>query len=477
MYSEMQKYITMWDHLATVYHCPVIQNNFELPYYRVLGNREVSDIHGNVNYIMRLNMEFSEYAASHDNFYICDINYLSAEYGLSKWEDPFYWYMYKYALHVEAIPYLAFEIAKIIKSIFGKNKKGYVLDLDNTLWGGIIGEDGVDNIMLGPEDPEGQAYLEFQQYIKKHEGLGVLLNINSKNDYENAMSGLAHPDSVLSADDFICVKANWNPKDCNFREISDELALLPDSLVFVDDNPAERHIVREQLPGVQAPEIGELWTYIHNIDRNGFFEATILSVDDTSRNNMYKQNVQRNRLQRTFLDYNDYLRSLEMHGEIKAFSDVYMSRIAQLTNKSNQFNLTTKRYTQNEIEAVAKDSDYITLYGKLVDRFGDNGVVSVVIGHKREEECWIELWIMSCRVLKRDLEFAMMDTLVNRCRECGLRKIRGYYYPTAKNAMVKDFYGIQGFEKTSEDKDGNTEWILEINDDYESKNKVIKVED
>lgn len=473
--DEMKKFHGIWERLEEVYHCPIIQNNFEMPFYRLLGNKDASDIHGAVNFITRLNMEFYEYAQIHDNFYICDINYISADYGLREWSDPFYYHMYKYALNVQAIPYLSFNVANIIKSLLGKNKKGFVLDLDNTLWGGVIGDDGVDNIILGPEESEGQVYSEFQRYIKAHKQLGVILNINSKNEYENAISGLRHPDSEFTKDDFIVIKANWEPKDKNLLEISNELNLLPESLVFVDDNPAERHIVSEQLEGVCAPDIGEVHHYIQNIDRNGFFELTTISQDDMKRNEMYKENAKRVQLQASFANYGEYLTSLEMKATIKPFESIFMARIAQLTNKSNQFNLTTRRYIQTEIEAIASDSAYITLYGKLQDKFGDNGVVSVVIGHVIGEECHIDLWIMSCRVLKRDMEFAMMDELVMHCQKQNVKRIIGYYYPTAKNNMVRDFYGVQGFTKIEENEKGDTKWSFEISSNYEQKNHYIKV--
>lgn len=475
--AEYVKYVSVWESLEQRYGCPIIQNNFEMPFYRLLGNKDASDIHGKVNFLTRLNLRFYEYAQTHDNLYICDINYISADYGLKEWSDPFYYHMYKYALNVNAIPYLAFNVANIIKSIFGKNKKGFVLDLDNTLWGGVIGDDGVENIVLGPEESEGQVYSEFQRYIKEHTQLGVILNIDSKNEEENAYAGLAHPDSELSKADFIIVKANWNPKDQNFREIANGLNLLPESLLFIDDNPAERHIVTEQLPGVIAPEIGEVHNYIQNIDRGGYFEATVLSADDQKRNEMYKENAKRLEQQASFADYTDYLMSLDMHAVIRMFEPIYLARIAQLTNKSNQFNLTTRRYTQSEIEALAADRQYITLYGKLIDKFGDNGVVSVVIGHVMGDECHIDLWIMSCRVLKRDMEYAMMDTLVHRCMEQDIKTIYGYYYPTAKNAMVKNFYELQGFEKIREDESGNTTWKYVIDNYYDNKNKIIKVEE
>lgn len=474
--AEVERYKGIWNSLETRYHCPIIQNNFEMPFYRLLGNKDASDIHGKVNFLSRINMEFYSYAQNHKNFYICDINYISADYGLKKWSDPFYWHMYKYAVNVEAIPYLAFNVSNIIKSIFGKNKKGFVLDMDNTLWGGVIGDDGVDNIVLGPEESEGQAYSEFQRYIKEQTSIGVILNIDSKNDEKNALLGLSHPDSDLSRDDFIVIKANWEPKDKNFREIASQLNLGADSLLFIDDNPAERSIVTEHLPSVTAPEIGEVYQYIQNIDRGGYFEVTSLTKDDQNRHEMYRENAKRMEQQSHYSDYREYLLSLEMEGIIESFEPVYMARIAQLTNKSNQFNLTTKRYTQAEIEKTADDNQYITLYGKLIDKFGDNGVVSVVIGHLVDMVCHIDLWIMSCRVLKRDMEYAMMDALVQRCQKAGIKEIRGYYYPTAKNSMVRDFFAVQGFEKLSEDKNGNTVWSYQIPDGYQNKNKVIKVE-
>ena len=475
--SEFEKYKGIWESLKDRYHCPIIQNNFELPYYRLMGNREASDIHGKVNFITRLNLMLDEYAQKNENFYICDINYISADYGLRQWSDPFYFHMYKYALNVNAVPYLSFNVANIIKSIFGKNKKGFVLDLDNTLWGGVIGDDGVEGIKVGPEESEGQVYSEFQRYLKEHKQLGIILNIDSKNDYENAIAGLKHPDSELSEDDFVEIKANWEPKDLNFEAIAKELNLLPESLVFVDDNPAERHIVSEQLKGVCAPELSAVEHFIEVIDRNGFFEVTTLSKDDLKRNEMYKQNAERAKAEASFSNYKDYLLSLNMKGIIKPFEPMYIERISQLSNKSNQFNLTTHRYTVSDIEEIANDENCIALYGKLIDRFGDNGLVSVVIGRIRDDVCDIELWIMSCRVLKRDLEYAMMDELVRRCREKGIRRIVGHYYPTAKNNMVRDFYSLQGFDKICEDDKGNTEWSFEIKDDYQLKNEVIEVED
>ncbi len=475
--NEFTKYSNMWETLFKKYNCPIIQNNFEYPYYRLLGNQDVVIHYGKVNFITRLNLKFAEYAEVNEKFFINDINYQSSLYGLEKWSDQFYWHMYKYSLSVPAIPTLAYNIANIIKAIYGKNKKGLVLDLDNTLWGGVVGDDGVENIAIGQETSEGQVYSEFQQYLKELKNLGMVLNINSKNDLENAIAGLNHPDGILKPEDFIVIKANWQPKSNNMQEIADELNIGVDSLVFIDDNPAERAIINQHIPNVSTPDIQKPEKYIEIIDRAGYFEVTNISSEDLKKNEMYKKNVERKNAISTFENYDEYLKSLQMNAKIEKFIPMYMSRIAQLTNKSNQFNLTTKRYTQSEIEEIANNEEYITLYGKLEDIFGDNGVISVVIGHIKQDVLEIDLWIMSCRVLKRDMEFAMMDELVKTAKQRNINIIKGFYYPTMKNAMVKDFYEMQGFTKIQEDEKGNTVWELEINDNYENKNKFIKVEE
>lgn len=471
--TQYKHYETMWEHLAEKYQCPIIQNNFEMPLYRLMGNKDASDIHGRTNFISRMNMKFYEYAGAHKNFFINDINYLSAAYGLDKWSESLYWHMYKYAVAVPAIPYLSYSVANIIKSLLGKNRRALVLDLDNTLWGGVVGDDGVEGIEIGQETSLGQAYAEFQTYIKEHKDLGIMLNINSKNDYENAIAGLNRPDCVLRPEDFIIIKANWQNKDVNIMELREELNIFPDTMVFVDDNPVEREIVRAQIPGIAVPNVNKVEEYINVIDRSGFFEVTNLSNDDMNRNEMYKANIERKKQESSFANYEDYLLSLQMNAVIKDFDDVFIQRITQLTNKSNQFNLTTKRFTQPEMDAVYASDQYIRLYGKLEDKFGDNGVVTVVIGKKDGEVLHIDLWLMSCRVLKRNMEHTMLDELVSAAKAQGIKTIRGYYYKTAKNNMVKEFYGEMGFTKVETNGD-DTVWVLET-ETYEPKNKVINV--
>ena len=497
--STFAHFTQMWEKLKTDYHCPLIQNNFEYPPYRLYGNRDAYDVHGRVRFVNELNMRFAEYARTHEGFYINDIAYLSALYGLEAWSEPSYWYMYKYALAVPAIPTLAHSVANIVKSIFGKNRKALVLDLDNTLWGGVIGDDGQEGIAIGKETAEGEAYTAFQEYVKAQKDIGIVLNVASKNNEENALAGLRHPDSVLREEDFVYIRANWEPKSENVKGIAEGMNVLPESLVFVDDNPAERDIVTTQVPGVSAPELDVPEHYIRLIDRNGFFEATVVSEDDAKRAEMYRKNVERQKLETAFTDYADYLKSLDMHAVIEAFQPLLFERISQLTNKSNQFNLTTKRFTEDEIAQTAQDATRITLYGRLTDKFGDNGVVSLVIARLQEDAtrkplsaAHVELWLMSCRVLKRDMEYAMMDALVDACKARGVKTIYGYYYPTAKNKMVEGFFEDMGFEKITphsavagsepaslkgkalEDGREDTVWVFDIPDNYEKKNAVIR---
>ncbi len=469
-YGEFE---AMWEHLNETYHCPIIQNNMEPPSYRLLGNYDCVDVRGRVSFLNRLNEKFAEYARSHDFFHVHDIAYLSAIVGLDRFSDPFYWHMYKYAVGVPVMADFCYSLSHVIKAIYGKNKKAFVLDLDNTLWGGVVGDDGPENLEVGQETSSGQAYDAFQKYLKAHKDIGILLNVASKNEEENALAGLNHQDCILKPDDFVVIKANWDPKNVNVAAIAEELNLGIDSLVFVDDNPAEREIISANLPTVSVPAISTVDKYIREIDRHGYFEVLKLSKDDLARNEMYKANVQRAQTLKSFANYGDYLLSLEMEAVIKPFEPLYEARIAQLTNKSNQFNLTTKRYTQSEIEEAAKNR--FTFYGKLADKFGDNGVVTVAIGRPEGTVLHLELWLMSCRVLKRDMELALLDAIVHRCRKNGIDRLMGYYYPTAKNAMVRNFYGDLGFEKVSEDQEGNSIWEFRIPDNYQDKNKVIKV--
>ena len=281
---------------------------------------------------------------------------------------------------------------------------------------------------------------------------------------------------MLTREDFICFKANWEPKSHNVAAMAKELNILPESIVFVDDNPAEREIVRQELPGVAVPEMTCPEEYIAVLDRSGYFEVTTLSADDAKRSAMYRQNLERSQLEQSFGDYNDYLKSLDMHCQIGRFDAPHAERITQLINKTNQFNLTTRRYTAAEISALMENPDYLTLYGRLTDRFGDNGLVTAIIGHREGKVLDLELWIMSCRTFKRRLEHAMFDQLVAQAKAMGIETIIGHYYPTAKNLLVRDFYATIGFEQIAQDDEGNLTFAFTGLADYQPQCGVMEIE-
>ena len=470
---KTEKFKSIWNSLQK-YKCAIIQNNFELPLSRNLGNLDSYDIHGHTHFITMLNLEFAQNARDIKNLYISDINYLSSFIGLEKWFDKHFWYSAKYAVSFEAIPHLSHNLAKIINAILGKTKKCLVLDLDNTCWGGVIGDDGLDGISIGNETAVAESFTAFQKYVKELRKRGITLAVCSKNDLNNAKEGFSHPDSILKLDDFTSFKANWDPKHENILDIAKEINIGIDSLVFIDDNPVERDIVSSQVSFISVPDVGEdVVNFIDHIDRNGYFEVVTLSNDDLNRNKYYEDNKKRSNEQATYKNYDEFLISLDMQAEIKTFSSLYLERITQLTNKTNQFNLTTKRYIFSEMEAMVQNDDYIKIYGRLIDKYGDNGLIALSIGRIKNEQCHIDLWLMSCRVLKRDMEFAMLDNLIYECIEKGVFELIGYYYKTAKNNMVANMYKSFGFELleiNSED----TIWKLDLRT-YKNKNKFIKV--
>ncbi len=474
--AELQRFRMMWEKLRETFHCPIIQNNFELPEFRVMGNLDAAEIQGQSHFINRLNLEFAGYARSHPDFFVNDIHYLAASLGLEKWFNRNNWLLYKYAISHEAIPPLSQNLARMITAIFGRSKKCLVVDLDNTLWGGVIGDDGVGNIKLGRETAIGEAYCDFQAYLKALKNRGVALAICSKNEMENVREGLNHPDSFLHEDDFAAIVANWQPKPENIRLISQKLNLGLESFVFIDDNPAERELVRKELPMVAVPEIGsDVTKFIEFIDRNGYFEPARMSMEDFNRSRYYQENQKRDEMEKNCTTHDDFLRTLEMKAEISCFKPIYLDRITQLTNKTNQFNFTTRRYTLSEMESIARDEKYITLYGRLTDKFGDNGIVSVMVGEVVGEEVRIDLWLMSCRVFNRGMELAMFDCFVEQAKQRNVKTIIGYYFPTAKNEMLSEKLREVGFCLLMKKPDGSSQWKFDVSMAYEPENKFIEI--
>lgn len=472
--QQMARFESYWDKIHAGLGAVIIQNNFDLPRLRPLGNLEASQPFGRVSFLMRLNAEFASYARRDRRFFINDIHYLSAQVGLTEWQGNSYWYSFHMALTPNASIVLARNVAAIVKSIYGKSKKCLVLDLDNTLWGGVIGDDGLQNLILGSDHPVGAAFRDFQQYVKDLKGRGIILAVCSKNDPENAKEGFAHPDSILKLEDFAAFKANWNPKPQNIRELATELNIGLDSIVFVDDNPAERAFVAEQLPEVAVPEVGtDAAVFAEILERERYFEVDRLVHEDLHRASFYSSNQQRRAAESSFGNYGDFLASLDMTAEIGPFRPVYLERITQLINKTNQFNLTTRRYTTSEVEAVAQDPSFVTLYGRLADKFGDNGLVSVLIGHVLADTVELEVWLMSCRVLNREMELAMFDALVEQCQARGIRTIVGTYVASKKNGLVAAHYYNLGFHRMNASHEGHERWKYEVTAAYCPKSRHI----
>jgi FkbH-like protein len=370
---------------------------------------------------------------------------------------------------------LAQSVAGLIKAAYGRSKKCLVLDLDNTLWGGVIGDDGVENLVLGRDHPLGEAYTDFQEYVKGLKERGVILAVCSKNDAATAIQGFSHPDTVLKLEDFSAFKANWNPKPQNIREIAAELNIGLDSLVFVDDNPAERALVERDLPEVAVPEVGsDVAAFAEVLEQERFFEVQRVVKDDLDRSSYYQENAQRNLSEAKYGDYGEFLASLEMSAEIGAFAPVYLDRITQLINKTNQFNLTTRRYTIAEVEDIGGNAGYVALYGRLADRFGDNGLVTAAIGRVADMALHVDLWVMSCRVFKREMELAMFDALVEECRERGIRKMVGVYIPSNKNGLVAGHYASLGFTRIAAEANGRETWAYELPEKYTPKARHIR---
>ena len=314
---EIKKLESIWKNLFLKLSCIVIQNNIELPQNRLIGNSSFYLNGGNVNFVNKLNMFILEATKRYSNLYINDINYLSSLIGLEKWYDNELWFNYKYAISFEGIVYVAHSVASIIKSIYGKNKKAVAVDLDNTLWGGVIGDDGINGIKIGKDSAIGEAYLDFQLYLKNLKNIGVILTVNSKNDLDNALEGLQHPSMLLHKEDFFTIKSNWELKSNNILESAREINIGEDSFVFLDDNPVERELVKKQLKEVAVPEIGNKIEFFKNIvDRNNYFEIISVSKEDLERAKYYQDNQNREKEQQNYSNYKDYLKSLNMIAEI-----------------------------------------------------------------------------------------------------------------------------------------------------------------
>ena len=385
--------------------------------------------------------------------------------GLAEWHDVALWHKAKQEVRPSAAPLYGDLVARLLAARQGLSAKCLVLDLDNTIWGGVIGDDGLEGITLGQGSALGEAFLSVQRYALALTRRGIILAVCSKNDEANALLPFdKHPDMILKRDNIACFVANWSDKATNLREISRRLNIGLDALVFLDDNPFERNLVRQELPMVSVPELPEdPALYAQRVADAGYFEAVALTEDDLQRTQQYQANLARDALRAEATDLDGYLRGLAMEMQWAPFDRVNLARIVQLINKTNQFNLTTRRYTEAEVLAVMENPRALTLQLRLLDRFGDNGIIGIIIGRPESNgQLLLDTWLMSCRVLGRGVEQATLALIGDEARRLGFSALIGEYLPTAKNSMVKEHYGKLGFTADGELRGGGTRWTLDM---------------
>ncbi len=402
----------------------------------------------------KLNYLLTEGCREQKNVYIVDLDALQTRMGQGAFYDAKLYYIAKMPICVDALPEVAKQVVDMIRVLRGAAKKCVVLDLDNTLWGGVIGDDGLSGIQIG-ELGLGHAFSDFQTWLKQLKNRGILLAVCSKNNEPAAKEPFEkHPEMVLRLEDISMFVANWEDKASNIRNIQKTLNIGMDSLVFLDDNPFERNLVRSMIPEITVPELPEdPALYLQYLRQLGLFEAASYSTEDAQRTDQYRKQADRAVFEASFQSYDDYLAGLEMKAVAAPFDAFHYPRIAQLTQRSNQFNLRTVRYTEAEIADLAEDDSHICLYFTLKDKFGDHGLISVVILDKEPGEAlFISQWLMSCRVLKRGMEEFIVDTILRTAADRGYRKVIGEYLPTPKNAMVKDLYEKMGFARITENR-------------------------
>jgi FkbH-like protein len=396
---------------------------------------------------------------------LMDVAALAETVGLAEWHSPREWNLAKLPFSYSVLPLYAEHIARVLAALRGKSRRCLVLDLDNTLWGGVIGDDGLGGIQLGQGDALGEAHLAVQQLALSLRERGVVLAVCSKNDESNArLPFRKHPDMLLREEHIAVFKANWNDKASNLRAIAEEIGLGLESLVFLDDSPFERELVRQMLPAVAVPELpSDPALFPRTLMAAGYFESISFSKEDAQRGTYYQSNAQRRSLQQQASDLESYLASLRMEITFQPFDKIGRARITQLINKSNQFNLTTRRYSEAEVANMERDPAYFTLQVRLEDIFGDNGMISVVICREDPCRCWeIDTWLMSCRVLGRGVETMVLQELWHNARQRNIRKLVGVYIPTERNQLVKDHYLKLGFTQLAQEENGRTHWELDI---------------
>jgi len=449
---EFDRIRRIWDALETNSSCRIIQCNLPLPYDRPFGQFDLKIQSSLYSGTQALNSHIARIAGERPNVLLCDLEAVASYVGRRNWFDDRLWDMSKTFCNLDHLPWAAQAMVDLVLAGLGRVVKCVVLDLDNTLWGGIVGDLGPFGIQLSAHG-DGEAFYRFQKYLLSLKKRGILLAVCSKNDMENAVAPFEQNSGMaLKRDDITVFVANWENKADNIRLIRDTLEIGFDSMLFLDDNPFERNLVRKFLPEVIVPELPEdPADYVRTLSELNLFEATSFSAEDVARSALYRQEADRRRAQNSYTDVTEYLKSLDMRIAVARFETRKIGRIAQLFSRSNQFNLTTHRYSEAQCSVMMQNErGCIPLQAILADQFGDHGLISIVVAWPEGDTLRISDWLMSCRVLGRGVEQYLMNHIFSIARDRGLSTVRGEYIPTAKNAMVKDFWARFGFENSSE---------------------------
>ena len=466
--NEMELIENLYSNLTENLNAKIIYYNYTEIDDAVFGNYANAIESSFLFQLRKLNYELMHFAARNANLFLCDLSSIHNQVGKLNFFQPSVYINTEMVLNIDVLPLIADKTLALISAMNGKFKKCVILDLDNTTWGGIIGDDGIENIQIGSLGI-GKAFSEFQYWIKKLKNRGIIVAVCSKNTESVAREPFEkHPEMVLKMEDIAVFVANWENKADNIRNIQSILNIGFDSMVFLDDNPFERNMVRENLPDVCVPELPEdPADYLEYLYELNLFETVSFSNEDTERTKLYQIEAQRNSVQKKFANEDDFLKNLDMISLVEPFTKFNTPRVSQLSQRSNQFNLRTVRYGDADIERLSTDSNYFTFSFTLEDKFGDNGLICVIILQKESPKVlFIDTWFMSCRVLKRGMEHFVLNTLVETAKENGFTTLKGEYLQTPKNEMVKDHYLNLGF------KENNTFWELDINS-YENKKNFI----
>ena len=446
----------------------LVISNFSVPSYSPIGINETREEFGLHDMVRVLNENIKIGLSIEPEIFIYGLNSFVTKFGENNVFDYKQYFYGDVRISLDYIPYLAEELVGYIKAVLGLNKKCIVLDLDNTLWGGIVGEDGFEGIKLG-DSPVGRAYTEFQHNLLALNQRGILLAINSKNNFDDAMQIIKdHPNMVLKEDNFVCIRINWNDKVVNMKEISDELNIGLDSMVFFDDDPVNREYVKSNLPEIQTIDISDPSNFSKILKSINDFQMLKITDEDMTRNKMYLEQRKRTELKTQVGDLQDFLKQLNISVKIKNADSFTIPRISQLTVKTNQFNLTTRRYQEEDIRKFSQDKDKIVECAQVEDKFGDNGITGVYIINKDNKQEWtIDTFLLSCRIIGRGVEDGMLHQIIEKARKEGVSKIRGEYIKTKKNKPAENFFPTFGFKK-----EGNF-WIFDTKNHFKKPQHLV----